>query len=97
MKALIRDTNISETSKYLKGDVIVIVPDSHDFSPRELQNNRVINLTEDNLEYDLLRENKKISMRGISARMAMRMKLQPVMIARRQFYFDDSNIIKRRN
>lgn len=96
MKALIKDTNISETSKYLKGDVIVIVPDSQDFSPKELQFNRVVNLTEDHLEYDLLRENNKISMRGVSAKAAMSMKLQPVMVSRRQFYFDDSNNIKRR-
>lgn len=96
MKALIKDTNISETSKYLKGDVIVIVPDSQDFSPKELQFNRVVNLTEDHLEYDLLRENNKISMRGVSAKAAMSMNLQPVMVSRRQFYFDDSNNIKRR-
>ena len=96
MKALIRNTESTNSKKYRKGDIILIVDSDFDFSPKDIENNRVVELTSKHLEYDLEKEGNSFNYRGFKPKLRVSFKLNSNMSNRRKYYMDDDNQIRRR-
>ena len=95
MYALVRKQDSPVKGGYLKGDVVMVVEDLLQLSPKEAGEYKKIDIT-GNPDANRLLENKigYKSKQGFTR--AMRLRELPPMVARRKFYFDDNNNLQRR-